>query len=130
MFKKNSPKPSRIKMEERADNAPNIIITYPALLKMRQIVQTCSAEVGWLGSVTKKDNNYIIDDVYLLKQSVTGATTELDEEDMNSMLRNILIKEGEEKYNSIRVWGHSHVNMQVFASGQDDDTFKEYYTLW
>jgi hypothetical protein len=93
---------------------------------MHQIVNTCKAEVGWLGSVKKENDRYLVDDIFLLKQNVTGTTTELDEEAMHDFFNELIMKDPE-KYSSIRMWGHSHVQMAVFASNQDDETFKEYY---
>lgn len=126
MFKKNSKKSSKEKIDEKATSIPKVVFTYEVMLKMNQIVNTCKAEVGWLGSVKKEENRYLVDDIYLLKQSVTGTTTELDEEAMHDFFNDLIINDPE-KYNSMRLWGHSHVQMAVFASTQDNETFKEYY---
>ena len=126
MFKSTKTAPTKKRMEERACDVPKVYITYEALLKMNQIVNTCTAEVGWLGSVVKKDNEYYVTDIYLMKQLVTGVTTELDEEDLHNFFQNLIMTDPD-KYNSIKLWGHSHVKMQVNPSGQDDETFKEYY---
>lgn len=127
MFKSNQKKEATMElMEMRPAEFPRILIEYNALLKMHQIVQTCSAEVGWLGSVEINDGAYVITDVYLLKQKVTGTTTDLDENALSDLLYNIL-ESDPEKYNTIKLWGHSHVNMPCVPSGTDDSTFKEYY---
>ena len=122
----HSNKTTKEPMEERKIDLPKIFITYEALLKMNQIVNTCTAEVGWLGSVKTGKDGYYITDVYLMKQSVSGVTTELDEDDLHDFFQNLIINDPD-KYNTIKLWGHSHVKMPVNPSSQDDETFKEYY---
>lgn len=110
---------------------PRIFTTIKAMHKMRYYIDKTKDEIGWLGYVTKISNNeYLIEDVFLLKQKVHAATTEIDPEALATMATE-LIKQGQEgieKYNSIRVWGHSHVNMGTGASSQDDNQMKEFAT--
>lgn len=110
---------------------PRIFTTIKAMHKMRYYIDKTKDEIGWLGYVTKISNNeYLIEDVFLLKQKVHAATTEIDPEALATMATE-LIKQGQEgiaKYNSIRVWGHSHVNMSTGASTQDDNQMKEFAT--
>ena len=110
---------------------PRIFATIEAMHKMRYYIDNTDMEIGWLGYVHKLENNmYLIDDVFLLKQKVHSATTEIDPEALATMATE-LIKQGEEgiaKYNTIRMWGHSHVNMSTSASGQDDNQMKEFAT--
>lgn len=126
MFKNVTEKPTTEKLEAKTTDIPKLYIKYEALLKMNQIVNTCTAEVGWLGSVEEKDRVFYVTDVFLLKQKVTGVTTELDEEALSDLLLQ-MVNEDQEKYNTIKLWGHSHVKMEVNPSSQDDETFKEYY---
>lgn len=110
---------------------PRIFATPVALYKMRYYIDNTDKEIGWLGYVTKlSDTQYLIEDVFLLKQKVHAATTEIDAEAL-AKLATDLIKQGEdgmEKYNKIRMWGHSHVNMSTGASGQDDNQMNEFAT--
>lgn len=110
---------------------PRIFSTIKAMHKMRYYIDKTQDEIGWLGYVTKVDSNsYLIEDVFLLKQKVHSTTTEIDPEALASMATD-LIKQGQEgiaKYNTIRVWGHSHVNMSTGASSQDDNQMKEFAT--
>ena len=126
MFKKNTTKTYKMQMDEKATEVPKIYIKYEAALKMNQIINTCDAEVGWLGSVEENDGAYTITDVYLLKQRVNGATCELDENALSDLLCD-MVQNKPEEYNKIKLWGHSHVDMAVNPSGQDDETFTEYY---
>ena len=104
---------------------PQIIILPLALQKMEYYVKHCDTEIGWLGQVVRQDNYYIIKDVYLFKQEVHSTTCEITPEGLAEFAEEILNQEnGLEIYNSIRLWGHSHVNMTVSASGQDDSQMK------
>ena len=110
---------------------PRIFATIKALHKMRYYIDNTEMEIGWLGYVSKlEDNQYLIEDVFLLKQQVHSTTTEIDPDALATMATE-LIRQGEEgiaKYNKIRLWGHSHVNMSTGASKQDDDQMNEFAT--
>lgn len=112
-------------------NEPKILVTVEALYKMRYYINNTADEIGWLGYVSKLDNNrYLIEDVFLLKQKVHSTTTEIDPEALANLATS-LIKQGQEGialYNKIRVWGHSHVNMSTSPSGQDDSQMNEFAT--
>lgn len=110
---------------------PRIFTTMTALYKMRYYIDNTDKEIGWLGYVSKlSENQYLIEDVFLLKQEVHSTTTEIDAEAL-AKLATDLIKQGEDGmqlYNKIRMWGHSHVNMSTGASGQDDNQMNEFAT--
>ena len=128
MFEKNTDKTNVIHMVAPTTTHPTIYINYTALAKMKQYVDNCSKEIGWLGkSIKNEDGSYTIEDVYLIQQEVTGVTTELDENAMMEFFQQIRSEKGIEEVQKIRVWGHSHVDMAVFASSQDNETFEEYY---
>lgn len=100
---------------------PSIYIGHEALLKINIIVNSIDKEIGWLGSVATAEGVYIIDDVYLFEQEVNGATTEITPEGLSSFAEDLIVQDGGvDKWNSIKLWGHSHVNMSVSPSGQDD----------
>lgn len=117
-------KTSRImKFKER--KRPEILFTNEVLLKYRTIVNEVSTEIGWLSlvrEVTPKEK-YIVYDVIVPKQEVTGVTTELDEDD----LTRIGCSMPQDKFEDVRCWCHSHVNMAVNPSGTDEQTFEQFY---
>lgn len=108
---------------------PYILISPNALNKMRVYVDTCPDEIGWLGTCERVDNQIYIDDVFLFDQEVHGATTEITPEGLSDFAMEIMQKpDGVEIWNSIKMWGHSHVNMGVTPSAQDNSqmlTFRE-----
>ncbi|MEZ0287185.1 MAG: hypothetical protein ACAH35_05115, partial [Candidatus Paceibacterota bacterium] len=92
--------------------------------KMAHYVDIAPMEVGWLGTVIQKGRNFLITDVFLFKQEVNHSSTEIDEEGLAEFTMEVLDKHGDtnglEILNNLRFWGHSHVNMDTVASGQDE----------
>lgn len=96
---------------------PTLFFSPLALQKMQVYVEECKGEVGWLGAVDAYDNEcYLCTDVHLLHQEVSGATTEITPEGLVKYAEEV----GEEGAERCRLWGHSHVNMGVGPSGQDN----------
>ena len=105
---------------------PIVLFSSDAILKMKLYTKEVNDEVGWLGTVNKIGNNYYVSDVFLFEQDVHGTTTEITPEGLTTFAEEILQEEdGVEKWNNMKLWGHSHVNMRVFASSQDDKQIKE-----
>lgn len=110
-------------------HVPRIGITSDALAKMFIYVQECTDEIGWLGTVQALESgrHFIIDDVYLFEQQVHGATTEITPEGLATFGEELLSTSGGlDTWNRMQMWGHSHVNMMVSPSGQDDKQMEEF----
>ena len=108
---------------------PVILIDEVALNKMFVYVSECADEIGWLGTATfeEESNIYTIHDVYLFKQEVHATTTEIKPEGLTQFAEELLAQpNGMEIWNNIRMWGHSHVNMGITPSGQDNQQMKEF----
>lgn len=106
---------------------PTIFITSGAYVKMRHLVDKTSTEIGWFGTVTKVDslpNTYIIDDILVYPQTVSGATCEQDEDKMFEFEMSLTT----DQVNRKRFQGHSHVNMGVTPSGVDENFYKDLLT--
>lgn len=116
------------KVQVIASKVPRIGITSDALAKMFVYVDECNDEVGWLGTVKQiNEKYYIIDDVFLFDQEVHGTTTEITPEGLAEFAEELLQREdGLEIWNNLKMWGHSHVNMSVTPSGQDDKQMKDF----
>ena len=108
---------------------PIVYVMPSAMYKMRYYIDNSENEIGWLGYVTKDGSDYIIEDVFLLKQEVHAATTEILPDALGELAVELLkTEEGKEKYNKLRMWGHSHVNMSTTPSGQDNSQMEEFDT--
>jgi hypothetical protein len=117
--------------KEIKDPDPIIEFTQEAWRKIKYVIDKCSQEVGWLGSVEKIEDavknpyHFRITNIWVPQQEVNGGTCEIKPAGRDALLQELFDsaptpKDGMDLTNSIRYWGHSHVNMGVFASGQDD----------
>ncbi len=101
---------------------PEIVVSMKSFIKMQCYIDAVSYEIGWLGPVSREENIFRIEDVYLFEQNVTSFH--------NNIISKALAEFGEkllrggpkhlELFNKIRLWGHSHVDMDVLPSPEDD----------
>lgn len=118
LFKSSTTKPT-VDVIERC--IPKIIIDKNALIKMEIYINSTNNEIGWLGTAFKEGDNIFIKDVFLFEQEVHSTTTEITPEGLAKFAEDLLAQpNGVEIWNSVKVWGHSHVNMSVHPSGQDN----------
>jgi hypothetical protein len=75
-------------------------------------------EVSMLGLVEDTPAGPAITDLFLLRQTCTSATTDMDQADVAKLLFDLAAAglEGQ-----LRAWVHSHATMDVFWSRTDDD---------
>jgi len=93
---------------------------------MWALIQTCNIEVGWLSTCYKLGDGFVIDDVFVPQQRCTAATTVITREGEAELLDTLMSERKYDTINSLGCWGHSHVNFDVFASGQDEAQTQEY----
>lgn len=119
-----------------ANKAPYVAIQPLAQNKMNAYVEIAKGEVGWLGQVKQDGLCFIIEDVYLLDQEVGGQgyqnlveeTTEITTEGLNKFGSELLARsDGVEIWNQLCFWGHSHGNLIVSPSKQDNDQMMIFY---
>ena len=106
--------------------APQVVYTTKAWQTIQYLVTKCPVEIGWLGLVEHiaSHNMFLINEIFVPKQEVSGATTEI-EADAITALALKLLDEGVDT-SQLYYWGHSHVNMGVSPSGQDERQLDEY----
>ena len=122
MFNNDNNKELSVKVLEKC--VPLICINPIAATKMQIYVEECKDEIGWLGTAVKdnKKNIIYIEDTILFNQEVNSATTEITPEGLANFGEELLkYKGGMEIWNKIKLWGHSHANMNTFASTTDDE---------
>ena len=122
-------KPDRaIEIEQinKPNNPPEIHIDIETLARIKEIVRLSPKEVSWFSRVSRNDNVFCITDAFLIEQTVSSAETEMTLSGLSDFMTNIIQKYGVEFYNSIRCWGHSHVEMSTNPSGQDLKQIKEF----
>lgn len=104
---------------------PTVYYSTPAWLKMWKIIDLCQQEVGWLGLVDEiNDGDYLITDIFLLEQEVTGGTTDIESDAVANLA--VELESSGIDSTKLRYWGHSHVNMQVSPSGTDESQLADY----
>lgn len=96
-----------------------------AWLKQTALISGYDKEVAWHGIARRGDdesaNEYFIDDILIYPQKVSGATVETDQAEYQTWL----LSQGPDVMRSIRMQGHSHVNMSTSPSGTDTGYYRE-----
>ena len=91
--------------------------TPDAWTKMVALIHDYDSEVGWHGIASRTESgDYIISDILVYPQEVSGATVNTDQEEYEMWM----MKQEDDVYNNIRMHGHSHVRMSPGPSGVDD----------
>lgn len=98
-----------------------IYFTEVAWMKMQALIREFDKEVAWHGVAFRGDDNverdeYIIKDILVYPQKVTGASVEMDTEEYAKWIEE---NYEDERFFDIRMQGHSHVNMGVTPSSVD-----------
>lgn len=102
--------------EERIE----LLYTTDAYSKQQALIKDCNNEVGWHGLVTKLDDkHYLIDDILVFPQIVTGTSVLPDEVAYTEWLMQYMMDDTSDTFDRMKYHGHSHVDMAVFASGVD-----------
>ena len=103
-------------------NAPTIKLTKDAIKWLTAMADIHHTEVGVFGFVDEPEPNvYLIRDIFYPKHSeAAGATCEISPEGEAMMAEWLMTNGRENDISKARFWGHSHVNMGVSPSGQDE----------
>ena len=83
-------------------------------------------EIGWLGRVHRTGSDFVCDELYIPEQEVHGTTTEITPEGLDKLANELMESGNSEDINNLKLWGHSHVNMGVSPSGQDDSQLRDF----
>lgn len=97
-----------------------VYFTPEAWAKMVMLVKEFDKEVAWHGVASRTDdesaNEYVISDILVYPQTVSGASVEMDTEEYAKW---IMENAEDERFNNIQMQGHSHVNMAPNPSSVD-----------
>lgn len=100
----------------KAGQAPKLYMCSDAYVKMGSLIKECTDEIGWFGTVEQIEDGFVIKDIFVSPQTVTGSTVTSDEEEERKWRETL----DDDTYNSLRFHGHSHVNMGVTPSTVDE----------
>ena len=95
---------------------PEVVFTPLAYDKMTSLVRECDKEIAWHALVEKTETGYRVFDVLVYPQRITATTAEAEEDEYNKWIINL----SDEQFETVRLQGHSHVNMGVTPSGTDE----------
>jgi hypothetical protein len=97
-----------------------IYFTREAWVKQCHLVHKCDKEVGWFALVDydEEANSFTITELVIPCQEVTAAETDIGKEDLADAAME-LIEAGKDT-SKMYAWFHSHVNMGVSPSAQDE----------
>lgn len=102
---------------------PTIYLSIKAYQKMRAWTEMAKGEVSWLGMVDQMEGNeFLIEDIHLLKQICTDAGTSLDDLAVGEFLTGVT-KKGVDP-SRVKAWIHSHGRLKVFWSQTDEKTIE------
>ena len=103
---------------------PTVYYTEEVWATIRYLVDKCPDEIGWLGLVDYDGADYLVTEIFVPKQKVSGAETDITAETMSNLA--LEIDELGKDISKLYYWGHSHVNMGVSPSGQDESQVESY----
>lgn len=105
---------------------PKIFFTREAWAKQCHLVRLCSKEVGWFALVEHdaEKNIFVITELVIPAQTVSATETDIGKEDLADAALE-LIEQGKDT-SKLYAWFHSHVNMGVTPSEQDEFQVEDY----
>ena len=100
-----------------------LFFTEMAYMKMMALVRDFDKEIAWHGIAKRGESEgkheYIISDIMVYPQRVTGATVTTDQEEYTKWL----MSWDDDVFNNIRMQGHSHVKMGTTPSATDNSFY-------
>lgn len=94
-----------------------ILFTSSAYAKMIQLLMSFDSEVAWHGVGCRlTGSTFVINDILVYPQTVTGTTVTMDEEEYAKWIYENI---EDERFDNIVMQGHSHVKMQTSPSATD-----------
>jgi hypothetical protein len=123
-FNSNSAQPRVTPILREALTTPRVFYTPQAKAIIDYIVAENTGEIGWLGLVDTIGHDFMVTDILIPRQTVSATQTDISTNAMTDLAMELMDK-GLDPGKMI-YWGHSHVNMGVTPSGQDESQVEEY----
>ena len=103
---------------------PIVQVTAEAYMGMLELINQSTVECSWHGLVQKNGDVYTIYGLLVFPQRNSATSTTTDEKEFAEW-QTQLILDPNFPIEHLRMHGHSHVNMNVFSSGVDDQYQKD-----
>lgn len=94
-----------------------LILTDDTYAKIKEYVSLIDAEIGMFGYVKMDNTDFVVDDVFLVEQEVSGSSVDFADAGLEYAIERA-IKDG--RIEDLKFCCHSHVDMDAFWSGTDD----------
>lgn len=115
----------------KVETGPSVLFSKLAWQKMWALVHSCKIEISWFGYCMPDDEkdsrgieeNFYIEDIYVVDQECTGVKSDM----LPTAVSDLCVKlmdEGKDP-SRLKLWGHSHVDMDVGFSGTDESTIEK-----
>lgn len=100
----------------------NAVVWYTpdAYVKQVALIMDSDKEVAWHGVARRNGDTigeYVITDILVYPQTVTGATVNTDQGEYNTWMMDL----EDDVFNNLRMQGHSHVTMATSPSATDEE---------
>lgn len=105
----------------RRELVPRIRILEKAHGQMLALVDACDIEVGWLATSARDGRDFVISEIFVPHQRCNPASTVISADGEAKLLTELMAAGEYDTVRSLKCWGHSHVNMAVFASNIDEN---------
>jgi proteasome lid subunit RPN8/RPN11 len=99
-----------------------IRIKQNAFQKMINYADSLDKEISGFGTVKRDQDGFLIDDIFIVPQIVTEATTEMTPDDLMKIMQDAMLL-GKDTSDWL-VWWHSHVRMRTYFSTVDVATIE------
>jgi proteasome lid subunit RPN8/RPN11 len=103
-------------------------MSYEVKQRLDLYTQLAHGEISGLGRVIVDKGALYVTEIFLLEQDSTGATTDLKPDAVAEFLMERITKD--EHPEQIKLWWHSHADMNVFWSGTDTETAGKFGNGW
>lgn len=115
-----------IPLKKKEKSKAEILFTAKAFAKIRLLVETAMTEIAWHGTVERLGKqSFLITDIFVYPQEITSATVNMD----TAAYGEWLAKLPDNIFDNLRFQGHSHVNMGVYPSAVDKNSYNEILNL-
>jgi len=94
-----------------------LVLTNGTYDKITEYVRQIDAEIGMFGYVTLDDGDFYVDEVFLVKQEVSGSSVDFADAGLEYAINRAV---EDDRINDLKFCCHSHVDMDAFWSTTDD----------
>lgn len=114
----------------KVQTGPTILFSSVAWQKQWALVRACKIEISWFGYCMPEakmkelgiDANFYVEDIYVVDQECTGVKSDMLPNAVSDLC--VKLKEEGKDPSRLKLWGHSHVEMDTGFSGTDEATIE------